>query len=75
MRHQIAGSGLGRPTAHRMLMLRGAVTDLFRNGSIKTTQAKAKEIRRLAEKTISRGKKVLFIKGDRHLHSFWMKLW
>jgi len=57
MRHQIAGSALGRPTAHRMLMLRGAVTDLFRNGSIKTTQAKAKEIRRLAEKTISRGKK------------------
>ena len=57
MRHQVAVSALGRPTAHRMLMLRGAVTDLFRNGSIKTTQAKAKEIRRLAEKTISRGKK------------------
>ncbi|GIS68789.1 MAG: hypothetical protein CM1200mP8_3470 [Chloroflexota bacterium] len=35
MRHQIAGSGLGRPTAHRMLMLRGAVTDLFRNGKYK----------------------------------------
>jgi|TARA_B110000263_G_scaffold247713_1_gene261133 large subunit ribosomal protein L17 len=57
MRHRVAGSGLGRPTAHRMLMLRGAVTDLLRYGRIKTTQAKAKEIRRLAEKTISRGKK------------------
>jgi len=57
MRHRVAGSALGRPTAHRMLMLRGAVTDLLRNGRIKTTQAKAKEIGRLAEKTISRGKK------------------
>ena len=57
MRHQVAGSALSRSTAPRMLMLRGAVTDLLRNGRIKTTQAKAKEIRRLAEKTISRGKK------------------
>lgn len=57
MRHKVAGSALSRSTAPRMLMLRGAVTDLLRNGRIKTTQAKAKEIRRLAEKTISRGKK------------------
>lgn len=57
MRHQVAGSALGRPTAHRMLMLRGAVTDLLRYESLETTHAKAKEIRRLAEKTITRGKK------------------
>ena len=57
MRHKIAGSSLGRPTAHRMLMLRGAVTDLLRNESLETTHAKAKQIRRLAEKTITRGKK------------------
>ena len=75
MRHNVAGSALGRPTAHRMLMLRGAVTDLLRNGSIKTTQAKAKEIRRLAEKTISRGKKVLCIKEDRRRHFLRMKVW
>lgn len=57
MRHKVAGSSLGRPTAHRMLMLRGAVTDLLRNESLHTTHAKAREIRRLAEKTITRGKK------------------
>ena len=57
MRHRVAGTALGRPTAHRMLMLRGAVTDLLRNESLETTYAKAKEIRRLAEKTITRGKK------------------
>ncbi len=57
VRHRVAGSALGRPTAHRMLMLRGAVTDLLRNESLETTHAKAREIRRLAEKTITRGKK------------------
>lgn len=40
-----------------MAMLRGAVTDLLRNESLETTHAKAREIRRLAEKTITRGKK------------------
>ncbi len=38
-------------------MLRGAVTNLLRNESLETTHAKAREIRRLAEKTITRGKK------------------
>jgi large subunit ribosomal protein L17 len=38
-------------------MLRGAVTDLLRLESLKTTEAKEREIRRLAEKTITRGKK------------------
>lgn len=57
VRHRIAGSALGRPTAHRMLMLRGAVTDLLRHERISTTHAKARQIRRLAEKTITRGKK------------------
>ena len=57
MRHKVAGRKLGRPTAHRMSMLRTAVTDLLRNESMKTTEPKAKEIRRLAEKVITRGKK------------------
>ncbi len=57
MRHKIAGRKLGRGTAHRMLMLRGLVTDLLRHESIQTTEPKAKETRRLAEKVITRAKK------------------
>jgi large subunit ribosomal protein L17 len=57
MRHKVAGRKLGRPTAHRMSMLRTMVTDLIRHEAIQTTEAKAKEVRRLAEKVITRGKK------------------
>ena len=57
MRHGLSGRKLSRPTAHRMSMLRTAVTDLLRHESIETTEAKAREIRRLAEKVITRGKK------------------
>ncbi|WP_053955671.1 50S ribosomal protein L17 [Inediibacterium massiliense] len=52
---------LGRPTAHRNLMLRNLVTSLLREGRINTTETRAKEIRRLAEKMITLGKR-----GDLH---------
>ncbi len=48
---------LGRPTAHRKAMLRGMVTYLLENGSIETTLTRAKEVRSLAEKMITLGKK------------------
>ena len=48
---------LGRPTAHRNAMLRGMVTYLIENGSIETTLPRAKEVRSLAEKMITLGKK------------------
>ena len=57
MRHRLSGRKLSRPTAHRMAMLRGTVTDLLRHESVRTTEAKAREIRRLAERMITRGKK------------------
>jgi large subunit ribosomal protein L17 len=57
VRHRIAGRKLSRPTGHRMSMLRTAVTDLLRYESVRTTEPKAKEIRKLAEKVITRGKK------------------
>ena len=57
MRHQIAGRKLGRPTAHRMLMLRSMVTDFIRHETVRTTDSKAKEVRRMAEKVITLGKK------------------
>ena len=57
MRHRVAGRKLNRPTGHRMLMLRGMVTDFLRYERIKTTDAKAREVKRLAEKVITHGKK------------------
>ena len=48
---------LGRTTDHRMAMLRAMVTYLLDNGSIETTVARAREVRPLAEKMITLGKK------------------
>lgn len=61
MRHRIAGRKLGRTTEHRWAMLRNLVTSLFEHERIKTTEAKAKELRPLAEKLITLAKK-----GDLH---------
>jgi len=61
MRHQIAGRKLGRTTSHRLAMLRNLVTSLFEHERVKTTDAKAKELRPLAEKMIGLGKR-----GDLH---------
>ncbi|MDD2483609.1 MAG: 50S ribosomal protein L17 [Eubacteriales bacterium] len=52
---------LGRPTAHRKAMLRNLVTDLLREGRITTTDCRAKEARKIAEKMITLGKR-----GDLH---------
>ena len=52
----MAGRKLGRPTAHRWALYRNLVTDLIRYDKIVTTEAKAKEIRGLAEKMITLGK-------------------
>ena len=52
---------LGRPTAHRKAMLRNLVTDLLRDGRISTTDCRAKEARREAEKLITLAKR-----GDLH---------
>ena len=51
------GRKLGRPTEHRNAMLRGLVTYLLENGKVETTLARAKEIRSMAEKMITLGKK------------------
>ena len=48
---------LGRPTAHRKSMLRNLVTDLLREGRIQTTEFRAKEAGREAEKMITLAKK------------------
>ena len=48
---------LGRPTDHRLAMLRGMVTLLLEKGAIETTLSRAKEVRSMAEKMITLGKK------------------
>ena len=48
---------LGRVTANRMAMLRGMVTLLLETGKVDTTLTRAKEVRALAEKMITLGKK------------------
>ena len=50
MRHRVAGRHLGRETSHRIALYRNLVTDLLRYERITTTEAKAKEIRPMAEK-------------------------
>jgi len=61
MRHRVAGRHLGRDTAHRRALYRNLVTDLLRYERITTTEAKAKEIRPIAEKIITLGRR-----GDLH---------
>ena len=56
MRHKVAGRKLGRDTSHRRAMYRNLVTDLLGYEKITTTEAKAKEVRGLAEKMITLGK-------------------
>lgn len=56
MRHKLAGNKLSRPTGHRTALLRNLVKDLLSYESIRTTEAKAKEARRSAEKMITLGK-------------------
>lgn len=57
MRHKVAGRKLGRTSSHRMAMFRNMATSLFQYERIVTTLPKAKELRRVAEKLITTGKK------------------
>ena len=58
MRHRKSGRRLGRNSAHRKAMYRNMVTSLMVHGRIKTTEAKAKELRRIADRVITMGKRV-----------------
>src|SRR5450432_3622024 len=58
MRHQKAGVHLSRTSAHRKALFSNLVAALFTNERIRTTDAKAKETRRLAERTITWARRV-----------------
>lgn len=57
MRHLNKGRKLGRTSAHRMAMLRNMLVSLIKHESIHTTDAKAKELRRLIDRVITYAKK------------------
>lgn len=61
MRHRNSGRQLGRNSGHRRALFRNMVTSLLEHGSLQTTDAKAKELRRVVEKVITLGKR-----GDIH---------
>ena len=57
MRHRIAHRKLGRVTEHRIALLRNQAQELFRHERIKTTLAKAKELRPFVERLITVAKR------------------
>lgn len=61
MRHRKARGKLNRNPSHRRALLRNMVTSLFKHEQIETTDAKAKQLRRVAEKMITLAKR-----GDLH---------
>ena len=57
MRHRIEKRKLGRTSSHRLAMLRNLVTSLLEKERVETTHAKAKELRRVADRMITLGKR------------------
>lgn len=56
MRHRVSNRRLGRCSSHRWAMLGNMAASLFIQGSIVTTVTRAKEVRRVAEKLITKAK-------------------
>lgn len=61
MKHRKTVLKLNRTSSHRKAMFRNMVTSLFKHEAIKTTEAKAKGLRKIADKMITLAKK-----GDLH---------
>jgi len=56
MRHRVAGVRLGRTSAHRLALFRNLVTALLEHEAVRTTDAKAKELRRWGDQMITLAK-------------------
>ncbi len=61
MKHRKSVLKLNRTSSHRKAMFRNMVTSLFKHDKIKTTEAKAKGLRKIADKMITLAKR-----GDLH---------
>ena len=72
MRHLNAHRKLSRNTSHRRALLRNLVTDLLDHGRLMTTLPKAKEVRPIAEKMITLGKRDT-LHARRQLQSFLLR--
>lgn len=72
MRHRNEGRKLSRNTSHRRALLRNLVTALLEHGRLMTTLPKAKEVRPLAEKMITLGKRDS-LQARRQVHSYLVK--
>lgn len=57
MRHQVRGRKLGRSPAHRRALFRNQLASLVESERIRTTLEKAKELRPIAEKVVTQGKR------------------
>lgn len=57
MRHLKAGRKLNRTSSHRKALFRNLVTSLIEHEQVRTTDAKAKELRRVADRMITLGKR------------------
>ncbi len=57
MRHRVVGKELSRSSSHRKALRRNMAASLFQHGAVRTTEAKAKELRRFVEKLITLAKK------------------
>lgn len=56
MRHRIAGKKLSRHRSHRKALFKNLINALIIHGEIKTTESKAKAVRRLVDRLITKGK-------------------
>ena len=57
MRHNKRNKKLGRTSSHRRAMMRNQISSLIQHGRIKTTLAKAKALRPVAEKLVTQGRR------------------
>ena len=57
MRHNVKGRKLGRTSEHRQALFRNQLASLVESGRIRTTLSKAKELRPIAEKIVTKGKR------------------